>query len=292
MQLYLVRNLINGKGYIGITKQKLYRRWSKHVTGGAKGEGFALAKAIHKYGVEQFTCTVLAEASTYEALRQLERDAIQEYNTFAPTGHGYNLTLGGEGALGAKRSPELRQRMSEARLKSGFRLSPEALRRMSETKKKHPPIYSEARRAAISQHMRSMPRTPEHCQRISEGLRGRVLSAESREKMAAAKRGKSPWNKGKPASEAAIRRLADANKGRTPWNKGRRASEEERAQIAARALKAPNAMRKPIIFQGVIYPSIMGAAREIGVKVDYLRWALKTGKATYVNPEDMPGYGT
>ena len=292
MQLYLVRNLVNGKGYIGITKQKLYRRWSAHVTRAIKGQGFVFAKALRKYGVKNFTLTVLAEASTYDELKQLEIEAIKQYDTFIANGRGYNLTTGGEGTPGVKPSAELCQRRSETRKKNGYRPSAESLKRMSETKKQHPQVYSEARRAAISQRMRTMPRTPEHRQHMSESLRGRALSAEARQKMSEAKMGKTPWNKGIPASEASIQRLIEANTGRTPWNKGRKASVEECAQIAERSLKAPNPLRKPIIFQGMTYPSIMGAARETGIGVDRIRWALKTGRATYVNLEDTPGYGS
>jgi len=288
MQLYLIRNTINGKGYIGITRQNLSKRWSKHVTVAAKGEGFALARAIRKYGVEHFTITVLAEASTYDELRQLEKEAIATHDTFGATGHGYNLTTGGEGSPGVIRSAELRKRMSEARLKSGFRLSEAAVKRMVETKKQNPPIFSQARRAAISQRMRSMPRTPEHCQRISEGLRGRIFSEETRQKIAAAKRGKVPWNKGRPITEEARRKNSEAHKGKTPANKGRPITEEHRVKAYAAMLKGLEKTRKPILFNDVVYCSIADAGRETGLGIDRIRYALRKGRASYMRSEDIP----
>ena len=106
MYLYLIRNTVNGKGYVGITSHKLSGRIQAHYRSAERGGRGALAKAIRKYGRAAFTVTQLAEATSWDELVQMEQAAIATYNTFAVTGHGYNLTLGGEGILGFKR-PEM-----------------------------------------------------------------------------------------------------------------------------------------------------------------------------------------
>lgn len=77
--------------------------------------------------------------------------------------------------------------------------------------------------------------------------------------------------------------LRQARTNSIPWNKGQSPSAEVRQKLSAAGLQAKNAMRKQIEVDGVIYNSIMEAARMIGCTVDKLRWALKTGKAVFVN---------
>ena len=90
--LYMLVNTINGKKYIGQTKQTLNDRMSVHKR---KHSGCrALKAAITKYGWEAFRVEVL-EANVPEAsLRDRERELIAEHGTMAP--NGYNLTPGGE----------------------------------------------------------------------------------------------------------------------------------------------------------------------------------------------------
>ena len=90
--LYMLVNTINGKKYIGQTKQTLNDRMSVHKR---KHSGCrALKAAIRKYGWEAFRVQVL-EANVSEAgLRDRERELIAEHGTEAP--NGYNLTPGGE----------------------------------------------------------------------------------------------------------------------------------------------------------------------------------------------------
>ena len=106
--IYLIRNLINGKAYIGKTID-FKRRVRDHLMGHTK-QCKALNNAIKKYGVDAFTYEVLYEGIIPELLSDIERQAIREHNTKAP--NGYNLTDGGDGLLNP--SEETRRRMSEA----------------------------------------------------------------------------------------------------------------------------------------------------------------------------------
>ena len=86
-----------------------------------------------------------------------------------------NLTEGGEGASGAKRTSETKKKMSLAHL---------GKTRPKEVVEK------------IASKLRGRKHTEEHKKKISLGGKGRVVSDETKEKMSA-------WQKGKPKSEEA-----------------------------------------------------------------------------------------
>ena len=44
--IYLIRNLVNGKGYVGQTILTSRKRWSLHKSGARRGEGFPIYRAI------------------------------------------------------------------------------------------------------------------------------------------------------------------------------------------------------------------------------------------------------
>lgn len=89
--IYLIKNNINGKIYIG-----------QHITDdlndGYMGSGKLLRKAISKYGKENFTKEYLSFCDTKEKLNWLEKFYIKKYNAQNPE-IGYNLTEGGDGGL-------------------------------------------------------------------------------------------------------------------------------------------------------------------------------------------------
>lgn len=62
--IYIIKNNINGKVYIGQTIQKLKDRWYRHCgkSGLSKNElNMHIKRAIFKYGKENFTIEVLEE---------------------------------------------------------------------------------------------------------------------------------------------------------------------------------------------------------------------------------------
>lgn len=114
--IYLIRNLVNGKGYVGQTIQTVPKRWIAHKSCATHDRGNAVHAAMRKYGTENFTCNEVVSCDSL-LLNDLERHYIKFYGTFAPTGHGYNLTEGGEtppDCTGTKRSEETKKRMSES----------------------------------------------------------------------------------------------------------------------------------------------------------------------------------
>lgn len=110
-----------GKAYIGITSKTLAQRWLQHRRNASKGRGDdddcpGLYSALRKYGHEQFSVETLAVAASWGGLCAMEREAIDRLKTYAPG--GYNLTRGGDGALGNVPTPKARERMAAAQLRA------------------------------------------------------------------------------------------------------------------------------------------------------------------------------
>ena len=113
MRVYLLKNLVTGKGYVGQTIQPLHKRLADHIwtaTTVNKEYKCAIHNAIAKYGIENFKIEVLQECSTQDELNSAEVHWIAVHSTLVPK--GYNLREGG-GSRG-KASSETRLKMSAA----------------------------------------------------------------------------------------------------------------------------------------------------------------------------------
>jgi hypothetical protein len=97
--MYQIRNLINDKLYIGYTKQEPISYIRNHFRRARLGEdpNKLLFKAILKYGEDAFEVTLIAQTTEKANATYLERFFIGDRNSHAVSGHGYNLTLGGDG---------------------------------------------------------------------------------------------------------------------------------------------------------------------------------------------------
>ena len=133
MIIYLIKNLVNGKCYVGQTIQPVDTRWGQHVSQSLRGSKLILHCAIRKYGVESFERCILARAHTIDELNCLEEFHIKVQNTMVP--NGYNLMPGGNNC---ERTVETRLKQSLA--KSGKALSSEHRKHLSEARfgKPHP----------------------------------------------------------------------------------------------------------------------------------------------------------
>ena len=86
--VYMHKNKINDKVYIGITKQKINSRWRK-------GKGYKNCKfrnAIDKYGWDNFEHIILYENLTEKDACKKEIELINKYNSIK---NGYNILKGG-----------------------------------------------------------------------------------------------------------------------------------------------------------------------------------------------------
>lgn len=97
--LYRITNLVNGKVYIGCTTASIQERFYAHKQAAARGSNLPIHHAIRKYGVEHFSIVQICSALNKDAMYELERHFIVEYDCCRLDGDkpGYNLTRGGEG---------------------------------------------------------------------------------------------------------------------------------------------------------------------------------------------------
>ena len=105
--IYLIRNTINKKCYVGQTTRSIEYRYKQHMSNGSTCT--LLKRSIKKYGKDNFTCTVLLECDNKD-LAEYEKKYIKEYNAFVEDG-GLNLTRGGE--VGKEYSQESIEKMRE-----------------------------------------------------------------------------------------------------------------------------------------------------------------------------------
>ena len=209
MQAYLIQNILNGKGYIGITTRSVGRRWYEHrfVPNSC---GKLLSKAIQKYGEKSFEITVLASAiDNVENLKEIEKQLIIQHNTIVPS--GYNLTMGGDGVFGYKQSDEQKKRNGD--LKRGIKHSEETRQKMRDAHlgeknhffgKTHPcdtkNKISATKQGCVGPWL-GKPRSEETKRKISESLigkAGRPHTEESKKKLSLAHTGK---KQGSPSLE-------------------------------------------------------------------------------------------
>ena len=142
-KVYIHRNKINNKRYIGITKKKVKQRWNK-------GEGYKSQRlfynAIKKYGWNNIQHKILFENLTKEEACKKEQNLIASYKSNY-TEYGYNIANGGNtsdaftdeikrkisiNTKKALQNPLIRQKMKEHRKKQ---ISPMKGKKLSEEHK-------------------------------------------------------------------------------------------------------------------------------------------------------------
>ena len=90
MYIYKITNIINNKCYIGQTVRSIDIRWKRHVNDAMSNRlNTHLARAIRKYGSDNFIIETIDTANTQEELTQKEYYWIKELNTCKD---GYNET--------------------------------------------------------------------------------------------------------------------------------------------------------------------------------------------------------
>ena len=231
--IYLITHLASERRYVGQSID-IDRRLVQHGVG--RRESGHLAAAVNLYGWAAFEATVLEECSR-DALNERERWHIADRLSLHPD--GFNLTDGGQRYVFAD---EVRARISTATKKGQ---TADVRARMSASMKGKP--KSNEWRAAMSKRMQSNPDGYAHLVTAS-----RNQSVETREKIAASKRGKkaSPEtcariSAAKTAAHAAAQaagiqnKASEETKAKMAESQRRRmATPKARADLAARARNA------------------------------------------------------
>jgi group I intron endonuclease len=92
--IYAIINKVNGKMYIGQSRQGLARRKGEHVHRFNLGErDHKLYLAMRKYGLENFKFEILCNALSAAYLDELEALFVVRFDSF---NNGYNMTCGGD----------------------------------------------------------------------------------------------------------------------------------------------------------------------------------------------------
>ena len=177
--LYQIKNLLNGKLYIGITKNPA-KRWWTHQNCSRKT---AIASAIQKYGPSEFQFKILVIGSR-DYITKLESIIILNFNTKAPI--GYNLTDGGEGTHGYKPTKEAtRKRLETCKGRKLSELHKQKIGRAHRGKFVSTETRNKIRRANLRRFS-----NPEEIQKLSLAHLGKKTSKETKLKIRqSAKRG-------------------------------------------------------------------------------------------------------
>lgn len=246
---YLVTNVVNGKQYVGITSKSLAQRWRCHKAVVGTSSASLLHRAMLKHGVENFQTKVVASASSWADLCAVERILIGQFQSFARDGHGYNLTLGGEGVLGLSHSEATKEKQRQA--STGKKPSQATLAKL----RSHPPS---ADHFAL---IRAAAAAPEARMKKSITLTGRSLSEPHKAKLRGLER--------TAEHSEAIRQGKLGNKASDPTRARMRASHAERLATADRAtFPGVRAVTTP---KGT-YPSAAVAAEAYGI-ARHTAWA-------------------
>lgn len=186
MVIYLTRNNINGKIYIG-----------KNSTDNPEylGSGDYLRRAIKKYGRENFTKTIIERCGDEEILNEREKFWIAFYGS-TNEDIGYNLTDGGSGGDTTKYfSPEKKADYLKRRGEAAGRW-----------------LRSEEGRKACSEHTSKVWQRPGYREKMSKKMTGRIITWN--DKMSEGLRKHYAANPPKPRSEEFKKKISLASKGR------------------------------------------------------------------------------
>jgi hypothetical protein len=101
--VYQVRNVVNGKGYVGLTSVSLDLRLTRHLNSTDRrywsDRQSALSSAVEKYGHSSFRISPICAVPDLDLACELERHYIETLDTYASrlgVRNGYNMTFGGD----------------------------------------------------------------------------------------------------------------------------------------------------------------------------------------------------
>lgn len=189
--IYRILNLVNLKSYVGQTINPETRQY-QHFNCVNSSE--ILSNAIKKYGKENFQFTVIYQSlDSFDHIMEMEKYFIEKYNSIE---NGYNLSEGGYGSPGVRKTEETKQKIREKAM--GRKHTEATKKKLSQSHKGY--VMPERQKAAISSSLTGHKRSEVERQ----ALRDRVWTPEMREKARLAQLGKKH-------SPEALAKLTEAN---------------------------------------------------------------------------------
>lgn len=178
--IYAITNTVNGKKYIG-SSVGIVKRWDYHRMQLCKGvhHSATLQRSWVKYGKEAFKFTVLESVPNTKVLLQREQFWIDSEQCIGRLGYNMSPTAGSP--LGVKHTESARKNMSAAH--KGKVLTEEHKRKIglkSAGRNRTSESIAKAKKTIAD---RGWFRTPEGVERARLAATGRVVSAESRDKI-------------------------------------------------------------------------------------------------------------
>lgn len=197
MIIYKCTNKVNGKYYIGKTKNSLSERISQHKSEAKCNKDNTLCafhNALNKYGFENFIWEVIDTTQTEDDLNAREAFWIDKLKSLVEFGRGYNINSGGEGGDNFTNNPNkefIRKRISQA-VKCSKRWTPERKREASEKFKQRNPMKLYPEKSTFvtdnpmkkSQYKRIGPKNPMADLKVREKHKKRINDPIVKEKIA------------------------------------------------------------------------------------------------------------
>lgn len=248
--IYMIKNIINGKIYIGQSIDVNKRINShKYTLRNNKCGSRHLQNSWNKHGGKSFIFSIIGRVDEHKKLTNLEQKYTDFYKSNNKS-YGYNERIAVDTNLGRKYSKEMRKKISK--IHKGKKLSDEQKNFISK--------FMKGNKYSLGIHPSEKTR-----KKFSElnkakiiGFHGRHHSEESREKISKAKKGQKSWNKELPSeqqpfyglkhSKETKKKMSESAKlgGTGKWLKGRKYSEEHKKKLSQSKMGEKNPMWKKV----------------------------------------------
>ena len=220
MIIYKITNLKNNKIYVGQDTKNNPKYY---------GSGTYLKRAIKKYGKRNFKKEILERCKTTEELNQVEKHWIKKLNSKNKK-IGYNLTDGGDGAVGYQHTMETKMKMSISHKNMSNETKQKLSKSLIGNKNSLGYKHTDESRKNMSESKIGKKHTEETKRKLSKLHKGKQFTEEHRKNLSKAQMG----NKnclGHKHTEETKRKLSISNKGKSPWNKGLTKETDERVKL-------------------------------------------------------------
>ena len=163
--LYEIRNNLNGKIYIGVHR-------TTNLNDGYMGSGKIIKNAIEKYGVENFSKTILEFFNNEDEMYQREKEVVTD--EFLIQDHVYNLRRGGNGGFDYINSSGIKKfhgkkHTEESKKLMGHTISDEEKMKLSARSQGN--NFNPKLRLKGSDHPASKAKSEKHKAKISETMK-------------------------------------------------------------------------------------------------------------------------